>query len=154
MVKFSNTSWIFTEKPSISRWCNSCIFCGSSGTQWCNPNSALLNIPSACRHQGAAFDHECHMRLRPQQSHQLHGTRPDGGLPAGQVQCRLGRQAPVDPALLHALLRGWYWTPAGFAPPLKECVASLGLCCHALNVYQLPLYLSYAVRAAVLSLPG
>lgn len=74
------------------------------------------------------------MRLGPQQGDQLHGTRPDGGLPAGQVQCRLGCQAPVDPALLHALLRGWYRTPAGFAPPLKECVASLGLCCH---VYQL-----------------
>lgn len=65
----------------------------------------LSTIPSLCRHQGAAFDHECHMRLRPQQGDQLHGTRPDGGLPAGQVQCRVGRQAPVDPALLHALLR-------------------------------------------------
>lgn len=138
MVK-SNNSFMNIQQGTLyfQSDVNSAYFAGFAWFWRCNPNPARLITHSLRRHQGAAFDHECHMRLRPQQGDQLHGTRPDGSLPTGQVQCRVGRQAPVDPALLHALLRGWYRTPAGFAPPLKECVASLGSCCLALTVYQL-----------------
>lgn len=100
-------------------------------------NFSFENIHLIYRHQGAAFDHECSVRLRPQQGDQLHGARPDGRSPSDQVQRRLGCQAPLDPALLPALLGGRYRTAAGSASPLKERVARQDFNAVYCNVDQL-----------------
>lgn len=83
----------------------------------------IFYITLIFRHQGPAFDHECHLWLWPHQGDQLHGARSDCCPPTHQIQRRLGRQAYLDPALLHAFLCSWYRTEAGAAASLKERVA-------------------------------
>lgn len=83
----------------------------------------IFYITLIFRHQGPAFDHECHLWLWPHQGDQLHGARSDCRPPTHQIQRRLGCQAYLDPALLHAFLCSWYRTEAGAAASLKERVA-------------------------------
>ena len=74
------------------------------------------------RYQHPAFDYEWHLWHRPSQSDQLHGTFPDSRLSPNPIQRRLGRQAPLDSAVLYACLCGGHWAEVGYATAFKECV--------------------------------
>lgn len=86
------------------------------------------------RHQDPAFDHEYRLRCWPHQGDQLHGARSDCCLPTHQIQRRLGCQAYLDPALLHAFLCSWHWTEASTASSFKERVTHAEEICLSLSL--------------------
>ena len=56
------------------------------------------------RYESSEVLHGFTVQSGPLQGDQVYGARADGSIPSGPLQCRVGRQAPLDSSVLSAII--------------------------------------------------